>query len=1028
MTRKQRAERADRDRVEALWEQVWPLPAAQRQSFLNAMTDDTALRKELESLLAGAERAETFFDRFSAVLQEAAEAAAQEDLDEKSPEATAPSGETVPVAATDPLLGRTVGHYRIEARLGEGGMGVVYRALDTRLRRTVALKFLPAGLNNDLRHKQRFLIEARAAAALDHPNICNIHEIGGNEETPLFIAMAHYPGETLEQVLQGGPLPLPLALGYATQIARGLSAAHHRGIIHRDVKPGNIAITAEGVIKLLDFGIARMPDASVSQPGLTPGTIAYMSPEQVTSRTIDHRSDLWSLGVVLYEMCTGVRPFRGDDHGATLHAILHEQAIPPSAIRGDVPAHIDRLLDRLLEKDPDQRYLNADELVAELESGLELPVPEPRRLPRWSARRSRRGRLLLKAAVAAGLAAAAWLLWSLAQPRQPTRILVADAAGDTLFGDRVSEQLRQRLASPRLTVVGRPSLTDALLRMGREPEVRLTPPIARELAIREGLKGYVHVTVDRIGNAFTLGALLVDPASGDLIDHHQTTAMNEAELTAATDRLAEGIRQALGRSLPSIRSSTPMLAVTTDSISALRTHLRAVQANRDGDYLRGVHLLDEAIAIDPQFADAHQTRAFALEQIGLRAGRGQTSVMRAEQLRHRLRPHERYSVEADYFWHVEGDLTKAIRSLRNSHQAIEDLVPGRILNRRSYGLALMLHGDLVEAENVLQTGRRFAPCPATTTHLISVLYALGRGRDAREVLEQASVQWPTNPWLGMDRAHFLARAGKYREAHEAVRRLHQGFTLSFALRAEAVFDAVEGRLKEANGHLRDLRTDRLRHGMLAPALEVTAAIGGLRLVAGDTMGAVKEVEAFLARHSFDAIDAAERPYLSLALFFADAREPERARQLLADYDTLVDAGFKGPDRWMQHRVRASLFMAIDSPLRALNELRDARNADRIWSQWLDNPLVTVDQRPELARVYERLGQADSAIAVYARYLDAAVLYRAEMDAFHQPFALQRLAMLYEKRNQPLVAARYRRQLAELWRGADSELKATWGID
>lgn len=1016
MSIRNRVEELERARLEAVWEEARVLPAQQRESLLESVSDDPALRSELESLLSRADRAETFFGRFGAVMQEVVEAAAQEDV----------SQVTEAQFGADPLPGQTVGHYQIEARLGEGGMGVVYRARDTRLQRTVALKFLPARVNADSQAQERFLIEARAAAALDHINICNIHEVGGHEQTRSFIAMAFYPGETLEQVLTRGPLPLVRALDYAKQIARGLSAAHKHGIVHRDVKPGNVMITAEHVVKLLDFGIARLPDGSVSRPGITPGTIAYMSPEQVRSRPVDQRTDLWSLGVLLYEMCTGVRPFSGDDQGATLHAILNGAAARASSLRPEVPEHIDAVIDRLLRKDARERYASADELLADLEVTFQPGAPQQRLPASGDGGRSPAGRAALVAAMIGLVTVGGWLLWSRAAAA-PARILIADAEGDTLSGRTVTERLRQSLASPELTVAGRPSLEAALVRMGREPTVRLTPETARELAIREGFPGFVHVTVDRIGKGFAIAAILVEAETGDLMDHQQATAMNAAELTAATDRLAAGLRRSFDRSLTSLADQPPLLAVTTDSISALRRHLEAVQANRNGDFQRGIQLHDETITIDPRFADAHQTRAFALEQIGLRAGRAQSSIMQANALRAGLTRHERYIVEADYSWQVEGDLGRAIASLRQAHQAIQEVQPGRVLNRRSYGLALMLHGDMAQAESVLQEGRRFAPCPATSTHLVSVLHALDQDAEARAVLDAALDQWPTNPFLGMDRAHFLATAGRYRDAHDVARRLEHGYTSPFALRAEAVVDAVEGRLDEALDHLEELRDDHIAVALLTPALEVAAAIGRVWLVAGDTARGVKQLEDFLVRHPLHSLEAAERPYLSLALFFADARRPDRARQLLADYDALVPGSFKGPDRWMQRRVRASLLLASDSPDLALSELREAAKSDRIWTHWLDHLLFLPADRPDLARVYDRLGQADSAIVVFERYLNAKVLYRTELDAFHLAHALRRLAILHAQRNQPARAAHYQRPLQELWRNADPRLKRTWRI-
>jgi serine/threonine-protein kinase len=340
-------------RLEALWDTVSVLPPHERDGFLASRGVDGALREELESLLARADTAETFFDRLLTVVPHGGG-------DDTAVHSCAPH--------SDPLLGTTVAHYEIVERLGHGGMGVVYRAVDLRLQRTVALKLLRRRAHDDARAKKRLLIEARAAAALDHPNICTIYEVGetGGTEQQSFIAMAFYEGETLEQLLRRGRVAPSLALDYASQIARGLAAAHERGIVHRDVKPGNIMIAANGVVKLLDFGVARILDVDASHENVTPGTIAYMAPEQVTSRAVDPRADLWALGVVLYEMCTGARPFRGEHAAAVLYAILNDSPAPVSSVCSDVPRHLERVVERLLEKDPEQRYRDAEALLVDL--------------------------------------------------------------------------------------------------------------------------------------------------------------------------------------------------------------------------------------------------------------------------------------------------------------------------------------------------------------------------------------------------------------------------------------------------------------------------------------------------------------------------------------------------------------------------------------------------------------------------------------------------------------------------------------
>jgi serine/threonine protein kinase/tetratricopeptide (TPR) repeat protein len=397
--------------LETLWEMVSDLPPDEREALLASRAVEGELRAELDSLLSRASAAEAFFDRLAAVVPEASHAAAFEGLNGDADAVAQEDGSGS--VDSDPLVGMTLGRYQIIERLGQGGMGVVYRALDLQLRRTVALKLVRARTSNDARAKERLLAEARAAAALDHPNICTIYEIGETPEMAAFIAMGFYPGRTLAQALERGPLSLMTALDYVTQIARGLGAAHERGIIHRDVKPANVIVTADGVVKLLDFGIARMTDVDVSRDGVTPGTIAYMSPEQVTSRPLDQRTDLWSLGVVFYEMLAGERPFRGESAGAVLYAILEQPPPLVSTLRRDVPARIDAVVARLLARDPAHRYGSAEEVIAAVSSNRDddgsparpaTPLSKPHRPHRRWTRRILYG----VATLAVGAAIVSW--------------------------------------------------------------------------------------------------------------------------------------------------------------------------------------------------------------------------------------------------------------------------------------------------------------------------------------------------------------------------------------------------------------------------------------------------------------------------------------------------------------------------------------------------------------------------------------------------------------------------------------------
>jgi serine/threonine protein kinase/WD40 repeat protein len=332
------------------------------------------------------------------------------------------------------LSGRTISHFHIGEALGGGGMGVVYKAEDTRLGRPVALKFLAPELVRDPAAKARFLNEARAASALDHPNLCTILEVGESEDGLLFLAMPCYEGESLERRLARGPLPLDEVVEIAAQIARGLARAHQHGIVHRDVKPGNLFLTHDGV-KILDFGIAKLTgEAGPTRLGAVMGTPSYMAPEQTRGEGIDARADVWSLGVVLYEKLTGRRPFVGGNGLAVIHAVLNENPEPVSHLRPEVPPELDRIVSRMLAKDPEKRYADAAEVLVALRRELSLPTTGSLNPPPMIRQRRRRGRIAIGVlAAAAALAAIAFLAWRRAgvtpapQPGQIARL--TDLAG-----------------------------------------------------------------------------------------------------------------------------------------------------------------------------------------------------------------------------------------------------------------------------------------------------------------------------------------------------------------------------------------------------------------------------------------------------------------------------------------------------------------------------------------------------------------------------------------------------------------------
>ena len=265
-------------------------------------------------------------------------------------------------------IGRTISHYQVLEKLGEGGMGVVYKAQDLKLDRFVALKFLPPHLTTSDDEKQRFIHEAKAASSLDHNNICAIHEIDETEDGQLFISMAYYDGESLKKKIEGDRLlPIEEILDITIQIAQGLTIAHESKIIHRDLKPANIMITDRGEVKIVDFGLAKLAgQTKLTKEGTTLGTIAYMSPEQTRGDPVDHHSDIWSLGVILYEMITGQLPFKGDYDQAVIYGIANEQPEPITGLRTGAPLELERIINRCISKNPQDRYQHADDLLAEV--------------------------------------------------------------------------------------------------------------------------------------------------------------------------------------------------------------------------------------------------------------------------------------------------------------------------------------------------------------------------------------------------------------------------------------------------------------------------------------------------------------------------------------------------------------------------------------------------------------------------------------------------------------------------------------
>jgi eukaryotic-like serine/threonine-protein kinase len=740
--------------------------SGERVAFLDrACGADAELRREVESLIASDEQAESFIE--APALEVAAGLLAQDQ------------------AAS--VIGRQVSHYQVLSLLGAGGMGEVYLAEDALLGRKAALKLLPLRFTQDRELVRRFEQEARAASSLNHPNIITIYEIGHSDEL-YFIATEFIEGQTLRQRLAGGPVPLGEALEVAIQAASALAAAHQAGIAHRDIKPENIMLRPDGIVKVLDFGLAKLtekeevaappahPSSLSLQPSTTPGlvlgTLTYMSPEQARGQKVDERTDVFSLGVVFYEMIAGRTPFAGATQADVIAAILDKEPEPLARSRPEVPEALDRFIAKALRKDRADRYQSGAELLAALKTlrqQLDSGAVVARRASSaefllGQFKQHRRAALFALAALIALTLALFYYTRPAPVLTEKDTILLADfenRTGEAVFDGALKQGLAVQLGqSPFLSILPEARVKETLRLMGRAGDAQVTPDIAREICLRQGLKAFIKGSIAPLGSHYVITLEAVNAEADETIAREQIEAGAKEQVLGALGRTATSLRDKLGESLASIKQfDTPIERATTPSLDALKNY--SLGMAQVGKGLQGetiLALFRRAIELDPHFALCY--RDLAREQFYL--GRRQEAMAagtRAFELRERAGEYERFSIEVFYYNFVTHELDKSIETA----ELWKHTYPRAW---RAYHSLADLYIETGQFEKAVENGReavRLNPDYAPAyTNPAGALVALTRFAEAKVLYRQAMARNLNHPAF-----HFYPFWMAYAERDEA---------------------------------------------------------------------------------------------------------------------------------------------------------------------------------------------------------------------------------------------------------------------